>query len=186
MLSLVRLSIVVAIAFAVAAPATQAQAAQDPFTMTATSYTTGYSPSYVGNGYVGTRIPAQGMGFVPTATVPTTTIVAGVWQQTPAQEVVSAAPLPGWDELRFTDNGTDYSLDQGTIANWQQSVDMQTGAITTSLDWSSPAGHTTHLQYDVLADLARPHVATVRLRLTPAWTGRPASPTSSAAARPTT
>ena len=172
MLSLVRLSIVVAIAFAVAAPATQAQAAQDPFTMTATSYTTGYSPSYVGNGYVGTRIPAQGMGFVPTATVPTTTIVAGVWQQTPAQEVVSAAPLPGWDELRFTDNGTDYSLDQGTIANWQQSVDMQTGAITTSLDWSSPAGHTTHLQYDVLADLARAHVATVRLRLTPAWTGR--------------
>ena len=172
MLSLVRLSIVVAIALAVAAPATQAQAAQDPFTMTATSYTTGYSPSYVGNGYVGTRIPAQGMGFVPNATVPTTTIVAGVWQQTPAQEVVSAAPLPGWDELRFTDNGTDYSLDQGTIANWQQSVDMQTGAITTSLDWSSPAGHTTHLQYDVLADLARPHVATVRLRLTPAWTGR--------------
>src|SRR6478752_467973 len=172
MLSLVRLSIVVAIALAVAAPATQAQAAQDPFTMTATSYTTGYSPSYVGNGYVGTRVPAQGMGFVPNATVPTTTIVAGVWQQTPTQEVVSAAPLPGWDELRFTDNGTDYSLDQGTIANWQQSVDMQTGAITTSLDWSSPAGHTTHLQYDVLADLARPHVATVRLRLTPAWTGR--------------
>ena len=171
MLSLVRLSIVAAIALAVAAPATQAQAAQDPFTMTATSYTTGYSPSYVGNGYVGTRIPAQGMGFVPNATVPTTTIVAGVWQQTPTQEVVSAAPLPGWDELRFTDNGTDYSLDQGTIANWQQSVDMQTGAITTSLDWSSPAGHTTHLQYDVLADLARPHVATVRLRLTPAWTG---------------
>jgi trehalose/maltose hydrolase-like predicted phosphorylase len=171
MLSLVRLSIVAAIALAVAAPTTQAQAAQDPFTMTATSYTTGYSPSYVGNGYVGTRIPAQGMGFVPNATVPTTTIVAGVWQQTPTQEVVSAAPLPGWDELRFTDNGTDYSLDQGTIANWQQSVDMQTGAITTSLDWSSPAGHTTHLQYDVLADLARPHVATVRLRLTPAWTG---------------
>ena len=58
MLSLVRLSIVVAIALAVAAPATQA--AQDPFTMTATSYTTGYSPSYVGNGYVGTRIPAAG------------------------------------------------------------------------------------------------------------------------------
>ena len=172
MLSLVRLSIVVAIALAVAAPATQAQAAQDPFTMTATSYTTGYSPSYVGNGYVGTRIPAQGMGFVANATVPTTTIVAGVWQRTPAQEVVSAAALPGWDELRFTDNGTDYSLDQGTVANWQQSVDMQTGAITTSLDWSSPAGHTTHLQYDVLADLARPHVATVRLRLTPAWTGQ--------------
>ena len=171
MLSLVRLSIVAAIALAVAAPATQVQAAQDPFTMTATSYTTGYSPSYVGNGYVGTRIPAQGMGFVPNATVPTTTIVAGVWQQTPTQEVVSAAPLPGWDELRFTDNGTDYSLDQGTIANWQQSVDMQTGAITTSLDWSSPAGHTTHLQYDVLAALARPHVAAVRLRLTPAWTG---------------
>jgi trehalose/maltose hydrolase-like predicted phosphorylase len=167
---LVRLSIVAAIALVLAAPA--AQAAQDPFTMTATSYSSGYSPSYVGNGYVGTRIPAQGMGFIPNATVPTTTIVAGVWQQAPSQDVVSAAPLPGWDELRFTDNGTDYSLDQGSVANWQQSVDMHTGAITTSLDWTSPAGHTTHLRYDVLADLARPHVATVRLQVTPTWTGQ--------------
>ena len=92
---------------AVALPA--AAAAADPFTMTATSYTSGFSPAYVGNGYVGTRVPAQGMGYVAGATVPTTTIVAGVWQQTPAQDVVSAAPLPGWDELRFTDAGTDYS-----------------------------------------------------------------------------
>ena len=84
---------------------------------------------------------------------------------------MSAAPLPGWDELRFTDGGTDYSLSSGTVSNWVQSVDMRTGAISTSLDWTSPAGHTTHLAYDVLADLARAHVATVRLRLTPAWSG---------------
>jgi trehalose/maltose hydrolase-like predicted phosphorylase len=83
----------------------------------------------------------------------------------------SAAPLPGWDELRFTDAGTDYSLSSGTISNWTQTVDMHTGAISTSLDWASPAGHTTHLAYDVLADLAQPNVATVRLRLTPAWSG---------------
>src|SRR5215212_6830020 len=153
----------------VALPA--AAAAADPFTMTATSYTSGFSPAYVGNGYVGTRVPAQGMGYVAGATVPTTTIVAGVWQQTPAQDVVSAAPLPGWDELRFTDGGTDYSLSYGTVSNWTQTVDMHTGAISTSLDWTSPAGHTTHLAYDVLADLAQPNVATVRLRLTPAWSG---------------
>jgi trehalose/maltose hydrolase-like predicted phosphorylase len=139
--------------------------------MTATSYASGFAPAYVGNGYVGTRVPAQGMGFVDGATVPTTTIVAGVWQQTPAQEVVSAAPLPGWDELRFTDGGTDYSLSSGTVSNWVQTVDMRTGAISASLDWTSPSGHTTHLAYDVLADLARPHVATVRLRLTPTWSG---------------
>jgi len=94
-----------------------------------------------------------------------------VWQKTPAQDVVSAAPLPGWDELRFTDAGTDYSLSSGTVSNWTQTVDMHTGAISTSLDWTSPAGHTTHLDYDVLADLAQPNVATVRLRLTPAWRG---------------
>jgi trehalose/maltose hydrolase-like predicted phosphorylase len=81
------------------APATSAAPASDPFVMTATSYTSGYSPAYVGNGDVGTRIPAQGMSHVAASTVPTTTIVAGVWQQAPGQEVVSAAPLPGWDEL---------------------------------------------------------------------------------------
>ena len=118
---------------------------------------------------MGTRVPAQGMGYVAGATVPTTTIVAGAWQQTPAQDVVSAAPLPDWDELRFTDAGTDYSLSSGTVSNWTQTVDMHTGAISTSLDWTSPAGHATHLAYDVLADLAQPNVATVRLRLTPAW-----------------
>src|SRR3954454_22028154 len=48
---------------------------------------------------------------------------------------------------------------------------MHTGAISTSLDWTSPAGRTTHLAYDVLADLAQPNVGTVRLRLTPAWSG---------------
>jgi trehalose/maltose hydrolase-like predicted phosphorylase len=155
---------------AVALP--EAAAAGDPFTMTATSYTPSeFSPAYVGNGYVGTRVPAQGMGYVAGATVPTTTIVAGVWQQTPAQDVVSAAPLPGWDELRFTDAGTDYALSSGTVSNWTQTVDMHTGAISTALDWTSPAGHTTHLAYDVLADLAQPNVATVRLRLTPAWSG---------------
>jgi trehalose/maltose hydrolase-like predicted phosphorylase len=145
--------------------------ASDPFVMTATSFTSGYSPSYVGNGYVGTRIPAQGMGYVAGATVPTTTIVSGVWEQTSSQDVVSAAPLPGWDELRFDDAGTAYSLSAGSVANWQQSLDMKTGMISTSLDWTSPAGHTTHLVYDVLADLAHPHIASVRLRLTPQWSG---------------
>jgi trehalose/maltose hydrolase-like predicted phosphorylase len=154
-----------------AAPSLASAAAPDPFVMTATSYSSGYSPAYVGNGYVGTRIPAQGMGYVAGATVPTSTIVTGVWQQTPSQDVVSAAPLPGWDELRFTDSGTDYSLSAGRVSHWRQSVDMHTGVISTSLDWTSPAGHTTHLAYDVFADLARQHVAAVRLRVTPTWSG---------------
>jgi len=153
------------------APALPAAPASDPFVMTATSSTSGYSPAYVGNGYVGTRIPAQGMGYVAVSTVPTTTIVAGVWQQAPGQDVVSAAPLPGWDELRFTEGGADYALSSGTVANWRQRVDMHTGAISTELDWTSPAGHTTHLAYDVFADRARAHVAAVRLRLTPSWSG---------------
>jgi trehalose/maltose hydrolase-like predicted phosphorylase len=103
-----------------------ALAGDDPFVMSASSYETGYSPSYVGNGYVGTRIPAQGMGFVAGATVLTSTIVTGVWQQTPAQDVVSAAPLPGWNELRFRESGTDYSLSEGSVSNWRQQVDMRT------------------------------------------------------------
>ena len=97
-------------------------------------------------------------------------MISGVWQQTAAQDVVSAAPMPGWDELRFTDAGTDYALSAGTVANWQQTVDMRSGTISTSLDWTSPAGHTTRLAYDVFAT-APPHVAMVRLRSTPAWSG---------------
>ena len=157
-------------ALLLAAPPARA-ASDDPFVMSASSYGAGYAPAYVGNGYVGTRVPADGTGFVAGSTVPTSTIITGVWQQTPAQDVVSAAPMPGWDELRFTDAGTDYSLSAGKVANWRQTVDMRTATISTALDWTSPAGHTTHLAYDVFTDLARPHTAMVRLRLTPAWSG---------------
>ena len=72
-----RLSLRFAIVLSALVTATPAAAADDPFTMTATSYASGYSPAYVGNGYVGTRVPAQGMGFVDGAAVPTTTIAAG-------------------------------------------------------------------------------------------------------------
>src|SRR3954470_17250782 len=51
------------------------RAADDPFVMAATSYTSGYAPAYIGNGYVGTRVPAAGMGFVAGDTVPTSTII---------------------------------------------------------------------------------------------------------------
>ena len=162
-------ALVLSMSAAVEAPS--APSSPDPFTMTATSYQSGYSPAYIGNGYVGTRVPAQGMGYVADATVPTTTVIAGVWQQTPSQDVVSAAPLPGWDELRFSDGGSDYSLTSGSVAGWQQRIDMRTGGISTELDWTSPAGRTTHLAYDVFADRARAHVATVRLRLRPSWSG---------------
>jgi hypothetical protein len=79
----------VSLTAAAGARAMPAPPLSDPFVMTATSFTSGYSPSYIGNGYVGTRIPAQGMGYVAGATVPTTTIVAGVWQQTASQDVGS-------------------------------------------------------------------------------------------------
>ena len=169
--SLVRFVVFAVSALALTFAASSGAAVADPFVMTATSYGADYSPAYVGNGYVGTRIPAQGMGHVAGAVVPTSTIVTGVWQQTPAQDVVSAAPLPGWNELRFTDSGTDYSLSAGTVSNWRQAVDMRSGMISTSLDWTSPAGHKTRLAYDVFADLAREHVGVVRLRLTPSWSG---------------
>ena len=170
MLSLVRLSIVVAIALAVAAPATQA--AQDPFTMTATSYTTGYSPCVRRQRLRGDAYPRAGHGLRPERHGP---------DDDDRRRGLAADPGPGGRERcaaaglgraalhRQRDRLLARPRDGRQLAAVGRHADRRRSA--RRLDWTSPAGHTTHLAYDVLADLARPHVATVRLRLTPAWTG---------------
>jgi trehalose/maltose hydrolase-like predicted phosphorylase len=43
--------------------------------------------------------------------------------------------------------------------------------VTTLVDWESPSGRRTLLQYDVLLDRGSPRVGTVRLSITPQWNG---------------
>jgi trehalose/maltose hydrolase-like predicted phosphorylase len=128
-----------------------------------------YAPTFVGNGYLGVRVPAAGQGYAA-GTVPAQSEVAGFYAQPPG-DVQQRANIPTWSTLRFGDGSSTFSMASGTITHWRQQLDLHDGVITTTARWQAPDGHVTDLRYDVFTDRARKYVAAVRLEATPRWSG---------------
>ncbi|MEV0404449.1 glycosyl hydrolase family 65 protein [Actinoallomurus sp. NPDC050550] len=59
----------------------------------------------------------------------------------------------------------------GTTGNYKQSLDLRTGVLATSFDWTSPAGDTTSFAYEVNANRAEGHLGTVSVKVVPHWSG---------------
>jgi trehalose/maltose hydrolase-like predicted phosphorylase len=59
----------------------------------------------------------------------------------------------------------------GTTSKYRQSLDLRTGVLSTSFDWTSPAGDTTSFDYEVNANRADGHLGTVSVRAVPHWSG---------------
>jgi trehalose/maltose hydrolase-like predicted phosphorylase len=143
--------------------------------------------AFTGNGYIGIRVPAAGMGYVgdlgkvgwPLGTERiTSSIAASVFAKTAdgsfykeAKEAI--ALIPTWSTLTFGDSSGLYSpsVSASTIEEYKQSLALSTGVVTTSGTWTSPGGKKTRFVYRVTTDRARSHVAAVELELTPLWTG---------------
>src|SRR5690242_3108387 len=174
------------IVFAAAtAAATAGVAAADPaagavrddgwvLSTTSTSAATA-APPYVGNGYVGTRIPAAGAGFVD-APVATETHISGVYADVTdlAHQTLQpqgAVNQPGWTTLDFFDGTATYALSTGTVTGYRQQLNLRDGTVTTTLTWTSPSGRSTDLRYEVLLDRAQPRLGAVRLSVRPHWSG---------------
>jgi trehalose/maltose hydrolase-like predicted phosphorylase len=154
--------------------------ADQVWTLSTKDFSSGYAPTFLGNGYLGERIPAAGMGY-SASPVSTDTELAGFFGRVPGY-VEQRAGIPTWSTLAFSDgSGTYGSLPgsagqgsagwQGSVRGWRQTLDLRRGVLTTAAAWRSPAGRMTDLVYDVVTDQARPHVAAVRLVLTPRWSG---------------
>ncbi len=139
------------------------------YVLTATNTGSSYAPTFTGNGMLGVRVPPAGQGYAP-GTVPAQSELAGFYAQPPGG-VQQRANIPTWSTLTFADGGQPFSLSSGTTSNWRQSLDLRTGVITTTADWTAPDGHLTHIKYQVLTDRARQYVGLVRLELTPSWSG---------------
>jgi len=143
---------------------------------------------YTGNGYLGLRVPAAGMGYLsglgkvgwPIGTERiASAIAAGVYSKVadgtiykePKQAI---ALIPNWSTLTFGDQSGVYSpatASETNIGDYRQSLDLRTGVVTTSGIWTSPGGNKTHFAYRVATDRAHGHLAAVTLELTPMWTG---------------
>lgn len=145
--------------------------------------------AYVGNGYIGVRIPAAGMGYLgdlgkigwPLGTERiTSSIAAGLFAKTAdgtfyKEPKQALALIPTWSTLTFGDSSGTYSAataSKSHVSSYHQSLDLSTGIVTTSGTWTSPGNRQTRYVYRVLTDRARSHVAAVELKLTPLWTGK--------------
>jgi trehalose/maltose hydrolase-like predicted phosphorylase len=59
----------------------------------------------------------------------------------------------------------------GTTGKYEQSLDLRTGVLSTSFDWTSPSGDTTSFAYEVNANRADGHLGTVSVKVVPHWSG---------------
>jgi len=171
-------------AAATPAPAVPQGASSDSWVLDSTSYQPDdfTEEPFVGNGYIGARLPALGAGWTGGGTVgesnwplnnhrSTTSVVAGVYQRSGSSDYIST--LPTWTDLSFTVDGyvLDPTVRTDAISGFTQSLDMRTGTVTTRFDWTPAAGKTAEVTYTVLANRERMHLAQVRATITPGWSG---------------
>ncbi|WP_051837846.1 ricin-type beta-trefoil lectin domain protein [Streptomyces sp. NRRL WC-3742] len=156
----------------------------DGWVLSTTDTSAGYAPAFIGNGYFSTRVPAAGEGYSGGA-VPIESELAGLYAAPNGQPERRAA-LPTWTTLGFgreDGNGGVYGVPAGaqpqvpaappagTTSNYRQSLDLRTGMLTTSFDWTSPGGDSTGFTYEVNANRSSAHLGTVTVRAVPRWSG---------------
>ncbi|PCG85621.1 haloacid dehalogenase [Streptomyces sp. WZ.A104] len=142
-----------------------------------------YDP-YVGNGYLGHRVPATGAGYAATGGKtgwPLYTprydgaFVSGLYAADKAvaqgREVVAA--LPSWTniDVRVGRETLGDGTTAGRVSRYRQTLFLGCGLVRTSLRWTTADGRATDVVYDVLANRADVHTGAVRLRITPHWSG---------------
>ncbi|MEE1791258.1 discoidin domain-containing protein [Streptomyces sp. BE308] len=143
----------------------------------------GYDP-YVGNGYLGHRVPATGAGYDARSEKtgwPLYTprydgaFVSGLYarEQGTAEGREVIAALPSWTNLdvRVGEETYGTGTPAGRISDYRQTVFLACGLVRTSLRWTTADGRATDLTYEVLADRSDVHTGAVRLRMTPHWSG---------------
>ncbi|MFI0213824.1 discoidin domain-containing protein [Streptomyces lydicus] len=143
--------------------------------------------AYVGNGYLGQRVPPNGTGYAapggetgwPLKTPEYDgSFVAGLYAKGPknVQGRQAVAALPTWTTLDVATGGAhpdtfSSATAPGRISHYRQTLSLRCGFVRTSLTWTAADGRRTDLVYEVLADRNDPHTGAVRLRMTPHWSG---------------
>ncbi|MEU7219782.1 discoidin domain-containing protein [Nocardia iowensis] len=139
---------------------------------------------FVGNGYLGLRVPPHGAGYLATGEPsgwPLYTprydgaFVAGLFGRSAglADDREVTAAIPNWSGLTVRVGNETYSPATPSVqlANFAQTVHLRCGLVRTTLTWTTPNGRTTDLVYEVLTDRSDQHVGAVRLTVVPRWSG---------------
>lgn len=120
----------------------------------------------VGNGYLSTR-GAFEEGFPGDRRA---TFIHGVFDAAPIV-VTELANAPDWLPLSVRVNGEGFALNQGRLESFQRTLDLRSGHLTRTLQWTSPNGCRLNLTFERFTSLAQPHLLLLRCRLIPSFAG---------------
>ncbi|AIO67566.1 glycoside hydrolase family 65 protein [Burkholderia oklahomensis] len=167
---------------------TMAAPAAEQWSLTNTGYNETYANQpFVGNGYMGLRIPSAGNGYWVGTQVPdnntgwplgsestpypryTSTLITGYYSN------AAIVGLPNWSPLMVRDSGNAFdpqTIQASQLSDYTQTTDMQNGLVTTSVTWTSPSGNQAKLVWTMFAHRQYMHLGVVRLDITPLkWSG---------------
>lgn len=141
---------------------------------------------FVGNGYLGLRIPAIGQGYqggnLGKSGFPldnnryTSSLVAGVYETVTilsGKKSDFIASLPTWSELDLTvaNQTLNSRVPPNQITRYRQTVNMRDAMVTTSFHWTPLPNKSLDITYQVLTNRTHMHLGQVRLTFTPLWSG---------------
>ncbi len=120
----------------------------------------------VGNGYLSTRgafeerYPGEKRA----------TFVHGVFDDVPIV-FTELANAPDWLPLGVYLDGERFSLDHGSLQDYQRTLDLKTGLLTRQVKWVSPSGKGVSLVFERFASLADEHLLCLRCQAIPDYDG---------------
>lgn len=117
--------------------------------------------TYLGNGFISTRIMGDGVGSQDGKPLPC--FMAGLYDD---EKLI---PTPTWSDLRFYDGKVQFKIDKNE--DYKQVLDMKTGILTTYATWRA-GNKTLKGKIEVIVSRAMPNVGLVRFDVTPDFDGQ--------------
>lgn len=120
----------------------------------------------IGNGYLSTR-GAFEEGYPGDRRA---TFIHGVFDDVPLV-FTELANAPDWLPMQIYLNGERFSLASGSLEHFARNLDLQTGVLTRTVRWCSPAGNRATLRLERFASLHNQHLLCIRCQVNPEFDG---------------
>ena len=123
-------------------------------------------PTQIGNGRLSLNTSSK-------ATAATYSYMAGIFEHAP-HDTPRMASLPAWNEIGFS-NGASWlnspNVPATSLQSYRQVLDMRTGSVRTSYDWTD-GDKKTSIDVTEFLSQADQHLGVIRLTVVPHYTGR--------------
>ncbi len=117
----------------------------------------------LGNGYVGLRTVTEEQYLGETRDM----LVAGTFDRYSEEEVTEIPNAPDVTHIEMELNSERFELTHGSIQSYERTLNLKTGMLVRTVDWTSPKGASYQLKFERFVSLKRLHTICARISVTP-------------------